>query len=77
MAFESHSVVAIDGKTICGSGNDKHKAYHVVSALVAKNQITLGTITVEKNTNEITTVPQLLYLINIEGAIVTADPMSC
>ena len=34
----SRGTVAIDGKTICGSGNDKHKAYHVISAFVAENQ---------------------------------------
>ncbi len=39
---EKRSVVAIDGKTIRGSGNESHKAYHVVSAFVAENQITLG-----------------------------------
>ncbi len=36
------SVIAVDGKTICGSGNQSHKAYHVVSAFAAENQITLG-----------------------------------
>ena len=77
LARESHSVVAIDGKTICGSGNNKHKTYHVVSAFVAENQITLGEITVDEKTNEITAVPQLLDLIDIKGAIVTADAMSC
>ncbi len=35
-------VIAVDGKTICGSGNAEHKAYHVVSAWVAENQISLG-----------------------------------
>ena len=35
----SRGTVAIDGKTICGSGNDKHRAYHVVSAFVAENQL--------------------------------------
>lgn len=49
--------VAIDGKTICGSGNDKHKAYHVVSAFVTENQLTLGELAVEEKTNEITAVP--------------------
>lgn len=39
------SVIAIDGKTICGSSNHAHKAYHVVSAFIAENQITLGEIT--------------------------------
>lgn len=77
LARESGTVVAIDGKTICGSGNNQHRAYHVVSAFVAENQITLGEITVEEKTNEITAVPQLLDLIDVEGAIVTADAMSC
>lgn len=31
--------VAIDGKTICGSGNNDHKAYHVISAFIAENQL--------------------------------------
>ncbi|MBE6868642.1 MAG: ISAs1 family transposase [Ruminococcus albus] len=54
--------VAIDGKTICESGNGKHKAYHVISAFVAENQLTLGELAVEEKTNEITTVPELLDL---------------
>lgn len=70
-------VVAIDGKTICGSGNAKHKAYHVISAFVAEHQLTLGELTVEEKTNEITAVPELLDLIDVEGDIVTADAMSC
>ena len=69
--------MAIDGKTICGSGNDKHKAYHVISAFVAENQLTLGELAVEEKTNEITAVPELLDLIDVEGDIVTADAMSC
>ena len=39
---DKRSTIAIDGKTICGSGNFEHKAYHVISAFVAENQITLG-----------------------------------
>ena len=42
------SVVAVDGKTIRGNANGQHKAYHVVSAFVAENQITLGEINVEE-----------------------------
>ena len=74
---EKRSVIAVDGKTICGSGNSRHKAYHVVSAFVAENQITLGEINVEEKTNEITAVPELLDLIDVEESIVTADAMSC
>ncbi len=71
------SVIAIDGKTICGSGNRSHKAYHVVSAFVAENQLTLGEITTEEKSNEITAVPELLDSLNISGSIITADAMSC
>jgi predicted transposase YbfD/YdcC len=74
---KKRGVVAIDGKTICGSGNAKHKAYHVVSAFVAENQITLGEITVEEKSNEITAVPQLLDLIDVSDATVTIDAMGC
>jgi predicted transposase YbfD/YdcC len=70
-----HGVVAIDGKTICGSGNENHKAYHVVSAFVAENQITLGEIVVDEKSNEITAIPQLLDLVDVEGAVVTIDAM--
>ena len=70
-------VIAIDGKTICGSGNAEHKAYHVVSAFVAETQLTLGELAVDEKTNEITAVPELLDLIDVEGAVVTADAMSC
>ena len=71
------SVIAIDGKTICGSGNQRHRAYHVVSAFVAENQLTLGEVTVEEKSNEITAVPELLELVDVKGSIVTADAMSC
>jgi len=77
MKREKQSVVAVDGKTICGSANGNHKAYHVVSAFVAENQLTLGEIAVEEKSNEITAVPELLDFIDVEGAIVTADAMSC
>ena len=74
---EAGSVVGIDGKTIRGSGNGAHKAYHVVSAWVSENQITLGEIKVDEKSNEIAAVPKLLDMIDVEGSIVTADAMSC
>lgn len=68
------AVVSIDGKTIRGSGNSWHKAYHVVSAFVSENHITLGELKTEEKSNEITAVPELL---DIKNCIVTADAMSC
>ncbi len=71
------SIVAIDGKTIRGSSNDQHQAYHVVSAFVTENQLTLSEITVEKKSNEITAIPKLLDLVDIQNDIVTIDAMGC
>jgi len=69
--------VNIDGKTICGSRSRNHDAHHVVSAWVAENQITLGELAVDEKSNEITAIPELLELIDIEGDIVTIDAMGC
>lgn len=75
--WEPGKVVAIDGKTICGSRSKSHKAYHVVSAFAAENQLVLGELVVEEKSNEITAVPELLDTLNVKGSIVTADAMSC
>jgi predicted transposase YbfD/YdcC len=74
---EKRSVIAVDGKTICGSKNARHKAYHVVSAFASENRLTLGELVVGEKSNEITAVPELLDLIDVKGGIVTADAMSC
>jgi predicted transposase YbfD/YdcC len=39
--------------------------------------MTLGQIKVEEKTNEITAVPELLDMLDVEGSIITADAMSC
>ena len=70
-------VPAIDGKTICGSANDRHRAYHVVSAWVAENQITLGQLAAGQKSNEITAIPELLDMLDISGNTVTIDAMGC
>ncbi len=74
---KADSVIAVDGKTICGSGGHGHTAYHVVSAFVAENQMVLGEIAVPEKSNEITAVPKLLQSLEISGSVVTADAMSC
>jgi predicted transposase YbfD/YdcC len=69
--------IGIDGKTIRGSANAEHKAYHVVSAWVNENSITLGEIVTDDKSNEITAIPELLDMIDVEGDIVTIDAMGC
>lgn len=64
---EEGSVIAIDGKIIRGSRNESHKAYHVVSAFVAENQLVLGEVVTEEKSNEITAMLELLDSLNIEN----------
>jgi predicted transposase YbfD/YdcC len=67
--------INIDGKSICGSANAQHNAYHILSAWVRESGITLGELAVEAKSNEITAIPNLLDLIDVEGDIVTIDAM--
>jgi len=74
---EKWQIVNIDGKTMRGSGNMVHNPYHVVSAYVSDKKMTLGQITVDEKSNEITAIPKLLDLIDIKGDVVTIDAMGC
>ncbi len=72
-------VVAIDGKSICGSADsDKPKsAVHIVSAYASDNRVCLGQKAVDSKSNEITAIPKLLELLTIKGCVVTIDAMGC
>lgn len=69
--------VAIDGKTLRGSGTGALKALHLVSAWATEQQLSLGQVAVDDKSNEITAIPQLLELLDITGAFVTIDAMGC
>ena len=70
-------VVAIDGKTARRSREDAGdiKPIHAVSAWAAESSLVLGQLCVEEKTNEITTIPELLDILCLEGCIVTIDAM--
>lgn len=71
--------VHIDGKTLRHSFDTatNRQALHMVSAWSSGLQVCLGQIATEEKSNEITAVPMLLDLLNIEGAVVTLDAMHC
>jgi predicted transposase YbfD/YdcC len=75
----SGEVVAIDGKTLCGSVdlNNDRKAIHMVSAWASQSRLVLGQIKVDDKSNEITAIPELLRLLALPGCIVTIDAMGC
>ena len=70
-------IIAIDGKTLRGSGRGKLKPLHLVSAWASDNQLTLGQVACAEKSNEITAIPELLDLLCVKGALVTIDAMGC
>ena len=72
-------IIPIDGKAIKGSrgkGRGK-KAVLMVSAWSTRLSLVLGQKKVDKKSNEITAVPQLLEAIDLKGCMITADAISC
>lgn len=72
-------VIAVDGKTARRSftTKDRKNALHTVSAWSCQHQLVLGQTAVDAKTNEITAIPELLSLLDIENSIITLDAMGC
>ena len=72
-------VVAIDGKTLrgCHDRANGRGALHLVSAWATENRMVLGQVRTEAHSNEITAIPELLGLLELEGCLVTIDAMGC
>ena len=70
-------VIAIDGKAMRGSKDSYHdkSPIHIVSAWANSNQLVLGQIKTSEKSNEITAIPELLNILDIEGCIITIDAM--
>lgn len=69
--------VAIDGKTLRGSGTARLGPLHLVSAWATDQGLSLGQVAVDAKSNEITAIPALLELLDLHGALVTIDAMGC
>jgi predicted transposase YbfD/YdcC len=71
-------VVAIDGKSLRGTGqSDKRAIVHMVSAWANTNNLVLGQQRVDDKSNEITAIPKLLSVLELSGTVVTIDAMGC
>lgn len=74
-----YNIIPIDGKAI-KSATDKINGGnipYIVSAFISDLGISIGQIKVDDKSNEITAIPDLLDLINIENSIITIDAMGC
>jgi predicted transposase YbfD/YdcC len=69
--------VAIDGKTLRSSGTGGLKNLHLVSAWATTNHLSLGQVATDAKSNEITAIPKLLELLDLNGVLVSLDAMGC
>jgi predicted transposase YbfD/YdcC len=74
-----HEIVAIDGKTLRRSHDERlgKAAVHMISAWAEQNSLVLAQMKVDGKTNEITVIPELLRLLDLHGCIITIDAMGC
>ena len=70
-------VVAIDGKTACGSKDGHNTALHMVSAYVTACGLCLGQEGARGKGNEIPAIKALLDTLMLKGCIVTIDAIGC
>ena len=70
-------VLAVDGKTLRRShdGSKGLGAVHSVSVWASEFGLSLGPVACAEKSNEITAIPELLRIVDIEGAIITIDAM--
>mgnify|MGYP001110737529 CR=1 FL=1 len=71
--------ICIDGKTICSTVDieDYSNSIHIVTAILADTSISLGQKVIERKTNEIIAVRELIDMLKIEGSVITMDAMHC
>jgi hypothetical protein len=70
--------LAVDGKTLRGSGRTDGKPLQLLSAVTHRLRLTVAQLAIEEKSNEIPAYRPLLETIpRLEGSIVTADAMQC
>src|SRR5262245_9503322 len=70
-------IVSIDGKTLRHAFDHATStaAIPMVRAWASANRLVLGQLQVDEQSNEITAIPTLLHLLDVQGAVVTIDAM--
>jgi hypothetical protein len=78
VSLSKGALVNIDGKNLCGSKEPSKgkKALNVVSAWASEASVVLGQVKCQEKSNEITAIPELLKIIDLEGCIVTIDAIA-
>ena len=71
--------LAIDGKAVRGSASPRKgfRCLHLVNVWATQANLCLGLAACDADSNEITAIPRLLALLDLEGALVTIDAVGC
>jgi hypothetical protein len=69
------TAIAIDGKSLRGSTGEQLPAVHLVAGYAHEAQIVLAQLRVDSKTNEHKAAFELLGMLPLSGAVVTADAM--
>ena len=71
--------LAIDGKAVRGSASPRKgfRCLHLVNVWATQANLCLGLAACDADSNEITAIPRLLDLLDLEGALVTLDAAGC
>lgn len=73
----SGDIVAFDGKTHRHAIGKEGNALHMLNAWSVENRLMLGQLAIERKSNEITAIPQLMDILDLKGCVVTADALNC
>ena len=68
-------VIAIDGKEARRTKDSTKRPLHVISAFSYECGLVMGQLACEEKSNEITAIPKLLEMLEINGCIITIDAM--
>jgi predicted transposase YbfD/YdcC len=71
--------LAIDGKAVKGSASPGKglRCLHVVNVWATQAKLCLGLVACDATSNEITAIPRLLEMLDLEGALVSLDAEGC
>jgi predicted transposase YbfD/YdcC len=71
--------LAIDGKAVRASASPRKgfRCLHLVNVWATQANLCLGVVACDPDSNEITAIPRLLALLDLEGALVTIDAAGC
>jgi hypothetical protein len=70
---EDEEAVSIDGKALCGSGDDESPAVKLLAAFCTRLHGVIGEVVVPDGSNEIQAMLDLLDAVDLEGMILTGD----